>query len=276
MPVEQNAQTKVCSKCGVDKPLSEFYKKSGGLHGVHAACKECLKAKIADTQKKKEDKFKAAKKKIEDLPKPPPNKIRKPHNAVEHHTAHHGMAAKINDPKFRVELLSHVINGNTLNEIAAIYETSIHTVRRWLACDQTMVEQYAAAKVASAEALIEKALEISFDESRDFYIDEDGRRKDSAVSVSRDKLKISQLNKLAGIRNAEYSDKGPGVNINVGGGMDQNGNHFGFMIYAAPTDDLEEKGITQVLSSGYTPFERGQLIVPAQPDIIDITNEEEE
>lgn len=34
---------KTCSKCKLEKPLSEFYKKEGGKFGVMHACKECIK-----------------------------------------------------------------------------------------------------------------------------------------------------------------------------------------------------------------------------------------
>ena len=34
-------KTKVCTKCGVEKPLSEFYKNKGGKYEVRGDCKEC-------------------------------------------------------------------------------------------------------------------------------------------------------------------------------------------------------------------------------------------
>ncbi len=37
-------ETKVCNKCGVEKPLSEYYKDRGGKFGVKARCKCCEKA----------------------------------------------------------------------------------------------------------------------------------------------------------------------------------------------------------------------------------------
>ena len=33
--------TKICTKCGIEKRLPEFYKKKGGKLGVHAECKVC-------------------------------------------------------------------------------------------------------------------------------------------------------------------------------------------------------------------------------------------
>lgn len=34
-------QTKVCTKCGIEKPLSEFYRQKGTASGFRAACKVC-------------------------------------------------------------------------------------------------------------------------------------------------------------------------------------------------------------------------------------------
>lgn len=40
---EAPQQEKTCTKCGVTKPLSEFYKREGGKYGVRADCKDCCK-----------------------------------------------------------------------------------------------------------------------------------------------------------------------------------------------------------------------------------------
>ena len=34
--------TKVCSRCGEEKPVSEFYSQKGGRSGLRAACKKCF------------------------------------------------------------------------------------------------------------------------------------------------------------------------------------------------------------------------------------------
>lgn len=39
-------ESKVCTKCGLDLPLDEFYKNSGGKGGKTAACKTCIKADV--------------------------------------------------------------------------------------------------------------------------------------------------------------------------------------------------------------------------------------
>lgn len=35
---------KVCTKCGQDKPLSEYYAKAHSYSGRHSRCKECIRA----------------------------------------------------------------------------------------------------------------------------------------------------------------------------------------------------------------------------------------
>jgi 5-methylcytosine-specific restriction endonuclease McrA len=37
-------KTKACSKCGIEKPLTEYYKKKSGKNGLRADCKKCFKA----------------------------------------------------------------------------------------------------------------------------------------------------------------------------------------------------------------------------------------
>jgi len=37
--------TKICTKCGIEKSLSEFHKLKFGKYGVNSVCKECIKLK---------------------------------------------------------------------------------------------------------------------------------------------------------------------------------------------------------------------------------------
>jgi len=37
-----SGETKVCSKCKIEKPLSEFHKQKSGKYGVHGWCKTCF------------------------------------------------------------------------------------------------------------------------------------------------------------------------------------------------------------------------------------------
>jgi ribosomal protein L44E len=50
--------TKICAKCGAEKPISEFHKNSRSKDGLHSYCKECNKENFA--QYLKTDKGKAA------------------------------------------------------------------------------------------------------------------------------------------------------------------------------------------------------------------------
>ncbi|MDP3442503.1 MAG: hypothetical protein Q8T08_06530, partial [Ignavibacteria bacterium] len=35
---------KTCTKCGIEKPLSEYYKNRNFKSGLHSRCKDCIKA----------------------------------------------------------------------------------------------------------------------------------------------------------------------------------------------------------------------------------------
>ena len=37
-------RTKVCSQCGKEKPVSEYYRRSASPDGLNSACKTCIKA----------------------------------------------------------------------------------------------------------------------------------------------------------------------------------------------------------------------------------------
>ena len=54
-------KTKVCTKCGEEKELTEFYKKKGGKFGVTSSCKICDKADQAAYRKTNSEKIKARK-----------------------------------------------------------------------------------------------------------------------------------------------------------------------------------------------------------------------
>lgn len=49
-------ETKVCTKCGIEKPLSEFYESRSCKDGCHGSCKICFQEydKKCDPTKKKE------------------------------------------------------------------------------------------------------------------------------------------------------------------------------------------------------------------------------
>ena len=50
---------KTCTKCGVEKPLSEFYKKLAGRDGRYSRCKSCHNAQVAARVKADPEKEKA-------------------------------------------------------------------------------------------------------------------------------------------------------------------------------------------------------------------------
>ena len=56
---------KICTKCGVEKPLSEFYKKAGKKYGVDYRCKECFLAFYKGKRKKAREKREKLEKEIE-------------------------------------------------------------------------------------------------------------------------------------------------------------------------------------------------------------------
>ena len=43
-PFQTKARYKICSKCGNNKPLKDFYKRKESIDGYHTQCKECLRA----------------------------------------------------------------------------------------------------------------------------------------------------------------------------------------------------------------------------------------
>lgn len=51
--MEEQVIMKICRKCGADKPITEYYKKKFGLHGVDSYCKECFKKICSDNHKRK-------------------------------------------------------------------------------------------------------------------------------------------------------------------------------------------------------------------------------
>lgn len=55
--------TKRCTKCGIEKPMAEFYARKNSPDGRNPQCKECVKAKSAAYRKANPEKVKAGKKK---------------------------------------------------------------------------------------------------------------------------------------------------------------------------------------------------------------------
>lgn len=57
----EEIKTKVCSKCGRELPLSEFYKKSDSKDGLQSYCKECGKKSAKEHIQKSRERKKARK-----------------------------------------------------------------------------------------------------------------------------------------------------------------------------------------------------------------------
>ena len=51
-------ETKVCSKCGIEKPFCEFYKRNDNKSGYRKDCKLCFNFKNADYKNKNLNKIK--------------------------------------------------------------------------------------------------------------------------------------------------------------------------------------------------------------------------
>src|ERR1035437_988360 len=49
---QYNALCKICTSCGIEQPIEEFYKIKGGKYGVVAKCKPCYLAANADSRKR--------------------------------------------------------------------------------------------------------------------------------------------------------------------------------------------------------------------------------
>lgn len=56
-------ETKTCSKCGIEKPLSEFYKNNQKKDGLHPSCKFCVNNSVKIYKEKNPEKIKESKKK---------------------------------------------------------------------------------------------------------------------------------------------------------------------------------------------------------------------
>lgn len=62
-------KTKACSKCGIEKPLTEYSKEKTGKDGLRADCKECKNARTKKYKEENKEKLKAYKKKYREANK---------------------------------------------------------------------------------------------------------------------------------------------------------------------------------------------------------------
>lgn len=86
------------------------------------------------------------------------------------------------------ELLSR---GASVREIGRMEEMpDAATIFRWAATIPSFYEQYAPARELCLEHWAEQCVEISNDETRDYYIDQDGERRSDNTAVQRDRLRV--------------------------------------------------------------------------------------
>ena len=52
-------ETRICTKCGLTKPLSDFYKNKSKSTGYEAACKICHRSQVRENELKNHEKYKA-------------------------------------------------------------------------------------------------------------------------------------------------------------------------------------------------------------------------
>jgi hypothetical protein len=64
------------------------------------------------------------------------------------------------------------------------------TVFRWLAAHETFRDQYARAREAQADAMLEEIIEISDDGSNDTYTDEQGQKRTEQDVIARSRLRV--------------------------------------------------------------------------------------
>ena len=78
--------------------------------------------------------------------------------------------------------------------------------------------QYARARESYADALVEKAIQISDESEGDYYIDDRGRRRFNKENVFRSKLRVDTLLWVAGRASHRYSDRAANLTqVNVNG-----------------------------------------------------------
>lgn len=64
------------------------------------------------------------------------------------------------------------------------------TVFRWLASDETFRDQYARAREAQADAMLEEIIQIADDGENDTYKDEEGRVRTDQDVIARSRLRV--------------------------------------------------------------------------------------
>ncbi|STY31504.1 Uncharacterised protein [Legionella wadsworthii] len=114
-------------------------------------------------------------------------------------------SSKVGRPtKYNSELVEEICNAiaSTSKGIRVLCKENMHwpcqdTLFAWLKKYPEFSEQYAQAKICQIELLIDEILEISDDESNDYFIHEDGTVVTNNSSINRSRLKIDTRKWLA-------------------------------------------------------------------------------
>lgn len=94
----------------------------------------------------------------------------------------------------------------------------ISTVFLWLSKDTAFSEQYARAREAQAEALLEDILEIADDGTNDTYLDENGNPRTDHDVVARSRLRVDTRKwAMSKLKPRRYGEK---IDINHSGSIE--------------------------------------------------------
>lgn len=95
-------------------------------------------------------------------------------------------------------ICERVANCETLKAIAESYGMSKGSLLAWIGSDKTRSDQYARAREAQAEQLVDDILAIADDSANDTTTDEDGNTVVNHEVVARAKLRVDSRKWLAG------------------------------------------------------------------------------
>lgn len=105
---------KVCRKCGLEKNLSEFYKKPNMADGHLNHCITCVKAYEKERRSKVADHLKAYEEKRKNLPHRV--KARREYQKTEQGKAAHKRALDNYKKKFPLKYAAHIVTGNAIRD----------------------------------------------------------------------------------------------------------------------------------------------------------------
>lgn len=103
------------------------------------------------------------------------------------------------------------------------------TFFKWLAHDAELAKQYARAREAQADAMLEEILEIADDGTNDTIVDEDGHERTNQDVIARSRLRVDArkwaMSKMAPKKYGEKIDHSItgelDISVNIGGNANQ-------------------------------------------------------